>query len=260
MTESEALGLLKNLLARLDADAAAERPLFRGVVSDAERGALRTLLEGAGSRRPSAEPVTPVDPVAEPSEEGSAETPVAAVELNTDALRLDASPAPEWVLCLDFGTAKSKAFAATDDEEQPELEPLPVGQADNDLDGSVHEVSSCVWIDDDGRLFVGSEAVKRDMNYGGERRPLHSLKQEISQVDPEDGEAELARKLPRDVDPTSTLTCAEVSAPRAVAGGHVSRPLAGWHSRCERRGRRSGRGRARRQADVDGGGRIGRLG
>ena len=133
--------------------------------------------------------------------------------MNTDVLRLDASPAPEWVLCLDFGTAKSKAFAATDDEEQPELEPLPIGQADNDdLDGSVHEVSSCVWIDDDGRLFVGSEAVKLGMNYGGERRPLHSLKQEISQVDPEDGQAELARKLPVDVDPTSTLTYANVIA------------------------------------------------
>ena len=210
MKESEALGLLKNLLARLDADAEAERPLFRGVVSDAERAALRTVLGGAGSPRPSAEPVAPVESVAGPSEEGSAETP--AVELNTDALRLDASPAPEWVLCLDFGTAKSKAFAATDDEEQPDLEPLPVGQADNDLDGSVHEVSSCVWIDDGGRLFVGSEAVKRDMNYGGERRPLLSLKQEISQVDPEDGAAELARKLPGDVDPTSTLTYADAIA------------------------------------------------
>ena len=212
MKESEALGLLKNLLARLDADAEAERPLFRGVVSDAERAALRTVLGGAGSSRPSTEPAAPVEPVAGPSEEGSAETPLPAVELNTDVLRLDASPAPEWVLCLDFGTAKSKAFAATDDEEQPDLEALPVGQADNDLDGSVHEVSSCVWIDDDGRLFVGSEAVKRDMNYGGERRPLLSLKQEISQVDPEDGAAELDRKLPGDVDPTSTLTCADAIA------------------------------------------------
>lgn len=214
MKESEAHRLLKNLLDRLDADAEAERPLFRGVVSDAERGALRAVLgvSGGAPPRSAAEPVAPAEPVAGTSEEGSAETPVAAVELNTDALRLDASPAPEWVLCLDFGTAKSKAFAATDDEEQPELEPLPVGSADDDLDGSVHEVSSCVWIDDDGRLFVGSEAVKLGMNHGAERRPLASLKQEISQVDPEDGQAELARKLPVDVDPTSTLTCADVIA------------------------------------------------
>ena len=195
MKDSEARGLLENLLARLDADAGTERPQFRGVVSDAERDALRLVLGGS-------QPVKP-DKTARLSEDGSEGT---KTFLNTDVLRHDASPAPEWVLCLDFGTAKSKAFAATDDEEEPDLEPLPVGQADNDLDGAVHEVSSCVWIDDDGRLFVGSEAVRRDMNYGGNRRPLASLKQEISQVDPEDGEAELARKLPIDVDPTATLT------------------------------------------------------
>ena len=113
------------------------------------------------------------------------------------------------MLCLDFGTAKSKAFAATDHEEDPELEPLPIGAGDEDPDESLYEVSSCVWIDDDGRLYVGSEAVKRGMNYGDDpatRRPLDSLKQEISQVDPEDGAAELAGKLPREVDPTRTLT------------------------------------------------------
>ena len=73
------------------------------------------------------------------------------------------------------------------DEEDPELEPLPTGEDDEDLDGPVYEVSSCVWIDDAGRLFVGSEAVKRGMHYGGEfRRSLDSLKQQISQVDPVD--------------------------------------------------------------------------
>ena len=217
----EAALLLKNLLARLDADAAADRPQFRGVVSDAEREALRELLAGVGRSRsgPPAPPVeavveppepTPPTDTAEPPEEGAAETTLPAVELNLDALRPDVSPPPEWVLCLDFGTAKSKAFAATDDEEDPELEPLPIGEDDEDLDGSVYEVSSCVWIDDDGRLFVGSEAVKRGMNYGGEfRRSLDSLKQQISQVDPVDGSAELQGRLPKDVDPTSTLTYAD---------------------------------------------------
>ena len=55
---SEATLLLKNLLARLDADAGTERPQFRGVVSDDERHALRLLLEDAVSspRRSSTEP------------------------------------------------------------------------------------------------------------------------------------------------------------------------------------------------------------
>ena len=213
--------LLKNLLDRLDADAAADRPQFRGVVSDAEREALRELLRSVGPSRSSPpappvepgvgppEPVQPTEP-AEPLRDDAAETRSSDVELNLDALRLDASPPPEWVLCLDFGTAKSKAFAATDAEEDPELEPLAIGEDDDDLDGSVYEVSSCVWIDDDGRLFVGSAAVERGMNYGGEfRRPLDSLKQQISQVDPVDGSAELQGRLPKDVDPTSTLTYAD---------------------------------------------------
>ena len=225
----EAILLLENLLARLQADAAADRPQFRGIVSDAEREALRVVLGavGAPSRgrqeppvdtaEAQAKPVQPPEPVespfgAEPPEEEAAETPPPSVGLNLDALHPDISPPPEWVLCLDFGTAKSKAFAATDDEEDPEFEPLPLGDDDEDVDGSKYEVSSCVWIDDDGRLFVGSQAVKRGRNYGGEpatRGPLNSLKQAISQVDPEGGAAELAGKLPREVDPTSTLTYAD---------------------------------------------------
>ena len=220
LTREETL-LLKNLLARLDADAGGDRPQFRGVVSDAEREALRALFGGTGAAPPRP-PIPWVEPVEEPeppepaesseAEERVTDEPSPVVELNLDALGSDVSPPPEWVLCLDFGTAKSKAFAATDDEEDPELEPLAIGEADEDLDGSVYEVSSCVWIDDDGRLFVGAEAVKRSMNYGTEpatRRSLDSLKQEISQVDPVDGSAELQRKLPEGVDPTSTLTYAD---------------------------------------------------
>ena len=205
MKPETALLLLKNLLARLDADAGAERPQLRGVVSDDERDALRLLLnDQAGSEhRP------PTEPERRPPGPDATTTVPSAVELNTDALGFSGSPAPGWTLCLDFGTAKSKAFAASD-EEEPELVPLAIGKADGDRDGSVHEVSSSVWIDDDGLLFMGSEAVLKGMNYGDlsatSRRRLDSLKQEISQVHPEDGPAQLERKLPRDVDPTSTLT------------------------------------------------------
>ncbi len=200
----EALLLLKNLLNRLDADAEADRPQFRGTVSDAERDALRALLRAWGG--PASALRTSTERPAEPPDERAVETPPPVVELNTAALDLDTSPAPDWVLCLDFGTAKSKAFAATDHEREPELEPLPIGLADEDRDGAVHEVASCVWIGDDRRLFVGSEAVERSMNYGGDRQPLDSLKQVISQVDPEDGAAELERFLPKEVDPNSTLS------------------------------------------------------
>ena len=60
----EATLLLRSLLARLDADARLERPRFLGIVSDAERQALRQLLDHAerqpcGSTEDTAKPSPP---------------------------------------------------------------------------------------------------------------------------------------------------------------------------------------------------------
>lgn len=203
MTPGQKL-LLESLLARLDADAETNRPQFRGIVSDQEREALRSLLEGldAGTQpsRPPRGPVIP--PIRTGGPSGTEPVPT----LKTEALRYTESPAPEWTLCLDFGTAKSKAFAATD-EEDPELLALPIGKADGDLDGSVHEVSSSIWIDDDGKLFMGAEAVRRGIDYGGSSRDrLDSLKQVISQPNSESDHTQLERELPKEMDPTLTLT------------------------------------------------------
>lgn len=204
----EATLLLKSLLARLDADARLERPRFLGVVSDAERQALRQLLDHAErqSRDSTEDTAKPSPPKVTPPVRVSP-----GVELNTAVLRLSESPAPDWRLCLDFGTAKSKAFAATTDEQEPERLELPIGKADEDLDQSVYAVSSSVWIGDDGRLFAGSAAVRSGMEYDNSsatnRRRLDSLKQEISQVS-HDGS--VSRILPPEVDPTSTLTFRDV--------------------------------------------------
>ena len=72
------------------------------------------------------------------------------------------------MLCLDFGTAKSKAFAWRNDTEKP-LD-LPLGKLDQDLDDAIYSVSSSMWIDDDGLMFAGSEAVKRGAQYGASIR------------------------------------------------------------------------------------------
>ena len=268
--------LLKNLLERLDADAAAEQPQLRSVVSDAERSALRELLGAGGSSltRPPTAPGSPPPDPAPPPRPPSSRPPTAPagtgvteltsppVELNTAALGPGAEPLPGWVLCLDFGTAKSKAFAAADDEEEPELEPLAVGQADDDLDGAVHEVSSCVWIDDGGRLFVGSEAVKRGMNYGhelGPHRPLrcdhhllglpHGLGDDGARIP--FGDAVRAPEIHRSVvaavaAPLGRRAAWQEPAARAVAGGYVPRPVAGGYSRSTRRACGAGRRRVRR--------------
>ena len=207
MTADQKL-LLENLLDRLDADAESQHPQFCGIVSDKEREALRSLLtEPAAVPQPLDPPPKPVpEPVDEPIETREESWPDTILELNTTALRYGSSPKPEWTLCLDFGTAKSKAFAATDDEEDPELLPLPIGKADGDLDGSIHEVSSSVWIDDNGLLFLGSEAVKRGSKHQGSARcRLESIKLHLK-LD----YTQLTRKLPKQIDPTSTLTYSDV--------------------------------------------------
>ena len=215
MTADQKL-LLENLLDRLDADAESRHPQFRGTVSDKEREALRSLLmEPATVPQPLDPPAKPVpEPVDEPTPEPADQPietsgesgPDTSIALNTKALGYQASPAPEWTLCLDFGTAKSKAFAATDDEEDPELLPLPIGKADGDLDESVHEVSSSAWIDDDGLLFLGSKAVNLGIDYGNStRRRLDSLKLHLV-LD----HTHLEQELPKDMDPTSTLTYSDV--------------------------------------------------
>ena len=200
MTLEERL-LLRNLLERLDADAAAERSVLRGQISDRERNALRSLLDHAESTAPGVlqqSAATPTPQVA-----------VSEFALNTAVLQFESPQNPNWTLCLDFGTAKSKAFAANGDDP-PQLEPLPLGEADEDLDQSVHDMSSSVWIADDGLLFLGSEAVKRgDSGDPLSRTRLDSLKQVISRVHALEGADSLQARLPTDVDPTATLTYLE---------------------------------------------------
>ena len=219
MDKASAKTLLTSLLERLDADAQSKPSKFEGLVSASERAALRVMVENWGRERndptsaPEETPGLIHDP--EPDTEEPVVTnqpvplemsPVARedkVRIDETVLGLETSPEPEWVLCLDFGTAKSKAFAANNSGESDFLE-IPLGKMDGDHDKSVYAVSSSVWIDDEGLVFAGSEAVQRGMNWvhsGTQRhRRLDSLKQEISQVLLGGGER---RPLEQDVNPTS---------------------------------------------------------
>ncbi len=184
--------LLCSLLDRLEADARSEQPLFSRVVSDAERRELRELLgELDGTPGPPAAPEA-----GQQEETGTVSAPelggTTGYEIDETVIGLNASPRPEWMLCLDFGTAKSKAFAWRH-EEHGDVEPLdlPLGKADDDLDGAIYSVNSSVWIADDGLMFAGSEAVKRGAQYGESgvqaRQRIDSIKQEISQIDSDHG-------------------------------------------------------------------------
>ena len=178
MDEATAEALLVSLLERLEVDAQSQRSSFGGLISRSERTALGIMIEQWGKKHNH-------------------------VPINKTVLKYKESPNQTWILCLDFGTAKSKAFAATDSED-PEFHPLSLGKTSKDPDGSVYAVSSSVWIDDKGCVFAGSDAIEQSAGIGSssKRRRLDSLKLEISRLLLEPGKKGLGL-LERDINPTS---------------------------------------------------------
>ncbi len=219
MDEAVARVLLQSLLSRIRGDDVPPSAPFRGLVSADELRALELLVDararpaegaaasGVGDSSSDADTTplaaTPEQPVTDRSASPSVLVPQ-RVELDRAALRQKAPDNPSITLCLDFGTARSKAFAA----EAPgggvgKLFDLAVGKEAGES-GSVYSVTSSVWIDQNGQVFVGEEAVRRsllDLESGATRQRLDSLKQEISQIP---GVAAVERRqLPRSVNPTA---------------------------------------------------------
>ena len=190
MDRKTAAVLVRNVLARLQADATNVPPVFGALVSPEEREALMLSFgEIAGIELPTIDSPPEVDAVGASTSAqvvASAARPSIEVKLDETCLSLKEPTDPDYVLCLDFGTARSKAFAASVDEEAPQLLELALGKRDGARDGAVYAVSSSVWIDDDGLMFPGSEAVRlgilRAQAGAGGRRRLDSLKQELSQI------------------------------------------------------------------------------
>ena len=169
MTSDQATLLLASLLNRISSD----RSRYAGLVSDQEIEAIAAFAQ----------------PMEQPKEIPETKPATALPQLTTPprmALESVGAPAQnsDVILCLDFGTAKSKAFAARDvGDGEPDLFDLGIGNLDEDLDGSVFSVASTLWVDDSGRVFVGSEAVRKsELAPLEERARIESLKQFISQA------------------------------------------------------------------------------
>lgn len=166
--------LIKSLLERI------ERDRSIGAVSSLEREALLQALgalgaleavgdaQTHGSETPcDTTPDAPalVQPSHVPAEEANGPSPVAvastaAPTLSNVPLVLTANERnvptdPDVMLCLDFGTAMSKAFASVVPFEHLELE---LGVA---AGRSGHALPSSVFIGDDGKAYFGFEAIDR---------------------------------------------------------------------------------------------------
>ena len=165
MDNKTAAILLASLLERV------EREQTIGVVSSLERQALQlavSALGGTESRAPGG------DAKAEQSTLG--EGPVAPTELPTVALVLnsiesEAPTDPDVLMCLDFGTAMSKAFATVSPDDYLELE---LGAAAGQ---SGYTLPSSVFIGDNGKAYFGFEAIdhSQDLVDSGRER-LDSIK------------------------------------------------------------------------------------
>lgn len=200
--------LIKSLLERI------ERDQSIGAVSSLEREALIQALAALGDPQisvtavPVAAPVVavPVEPATVAVEE--VKTPVPAVvaaaasalpqvELVLTAIERNTPTDTDVMLCLDFGTAMSKAFASVEPLEHLELE---LGAA---AGRTGHTLPSSVFIGDNGKAYFGFEAIDRSQELiesGRER--LDSIKTWLSLGRDVDLDDELC-VLPKALNPTA---------------------------------------------------------
>src|SRR5688572_14804170 len=109
MDVEKAKTLLESLFGRIERDGKDSHWRLSGPVSSLERAALRFVLKNLGVEiPPEADEERPKAPAVLPQ-----------IRLNTHAAALRSAEEPEVVMCVDFGTAMSKAFAIHAEDEQP---------------------------------------------------------------------------------------------------------------------------------------------
>ena len=187
MEKVEVKILLRNLLKRIKTqdDGSHQLP---GVLTDEEIEALRLAVELFGSQGGHH------DPVHAPIQAPYADRPQVAqvpdqaglksrIELDLSSLT---SPAPpkNARLCLDFGTAMSKATLVKDgDDDDEEIHVLQLGVPGDQEDISPVMLISSIFIDSEGKLWFGKAAVDRSMLEGsdGSRQRMDNIKRRLSE-------------------------------------------------------------------------------
>jgi hypothetical protein len=213
--------LLENLLARIVVDPETSQGTIAGVLSPQELEALKLATNLLGdtelppvedAREDVSEPPDPDDdaeidpelqelveeledstditeqkePAQEP-ESVTASKPI-RVELNLDSLEFSEPQDPQIRLCLDFGTAMSKAFASeVEEDELYQTFPLKLGQRAAQVSGitsrTIYPVPSSLWITNDGRIHVGEKAIALSLQAQADttiqRKRFDSLKKEL---------------------------------------------------------------------------------
>jgi molecular chaperone HscA len=181
LNKEMAVILLESLLDRIDRDGGT------GTVSRHEVLALRYALNvlnpdtatTTGPSQPTAKELIPEKP---PTKGVQPPKPIGegpefhAIELVLDSLKQTEPSDSDIILCLDFGTAMSKAFASVLPNEYLDLE---LGTA---AGRSGYTLPSSVFIADNGKAYFGYEAIEQSQGLiGSGRQRLDSIKAWLSQ-------------------------------------------------------------------------------
>jgi len=200
MNPAEAKILLRNLMNRIR-QVDEERYKLSGLLTDGEFQALRSALAALSDGPPVAMPVEQELPVEPESEDESTEAiREPAFALNTSVFELPHPPADRRV-CLDFGTAMSKAVLVRDEsgDRLEEVEVLQLGRPGDQEEISETMLVSSVFIDPQGVLRFGESAVKHsrvDAQSGGHMR-IDNIKRYLA----EEG---LHSRVPETFNPAAT--------------------------------------------------------
>lgn len=209
METIEAKILLRNLLKRIKPQDDGTH-LLPGVITDDEIDALYLAtqsLEGLEAKSRTVESQTPTitpaptlaqkDPIPaltpeEPSEPDSVKEPQETAptkqknRIDLDLGSLSAGTPPKDVrLCLDFGTAMSKATLVQDDEDDDseDIHVLHLGVPGDQEEISEVMLVSSIFIDGAGVLWFGKKAVEMSLLEGGDgsRQRIDNIKRRLSE-------------------------------------------------------------------------------
>src|SRR6218665_617473 len=180
MDKKTAAILLASLLERIERDHAI------GATSSHERQALRLAVQALGAKDapaplPPAPPPIAVDSPIEPPR----------IDLVLSSIQREEKTTPDVLMCLDFGTAMSKAFASVFPGQHLDL---ALGVA---AGKEGYALPSSVFIADDGNAYFGFEAIEMSQGFESSgRERLDSIKGWISlqQEGSLDGEGNILSK------------------------------------------------------------------
>lgn len=202
MKKNEAQWLVRSLIGRLDRkDGVWRLPDAR--LSPEEVTALKRL-SGLDAQVPTPKSTDPEVEQSSRKDPGStSELTAARIEIDRSALNNSGPPEDDIRLCIDFGTAMSKACATLQVDDS--VVPLRLGRIAEGRD--TWSVPSSLYISESGRLYFGHAAERQHRSSSSDdrrRERFDNIKYMLSEIEPNINLFDIS--LRKSIDPTGTMT------------------------------------------------------